>query len=69
MVFRIFRQLFNNEKTIQQLSESLPIRTTAKAIVRGLKIAEEKAENLELGRKITKFKANFDEEYQKALKK
>ncbi|CAI2349642.1 unnamed protein product [Caenorhabditis sp. 36 PRJEB53466] len=69
MPFRLFRTLLNNEKTIQQLAESAPIRVAAKAIVRGMRQVEEKVEKIEVGKKLDKFKAIYEEEYQKALKK
>ncbi|KAK5966986.1 hypothetical protein GCK32_012030, partial [Trichostrongylus colubriformis] len=35
MVFRFLRTLLNDERVIQQLSESAPIRALARAMVRG----------------------------------
>ncbi|EFP06117.1 hypothetical protein GCK72_011628 [Caenorhabditis remanei] len=69
MPFRIFRTFLNNERTIQQLSDSTPIRLAAKAIVRGMAKVEEKVEKVEIGKKLEKFKSIYEEEYQKALKK
>ncbi|CAO4368557.1 unnamed protein product [Caenorhabditis nigoni] len=69
MPFRLFRTFLNNEKTIQQLSESVPVRLAAKAIVRGMKQIESKVDKLDVGKKIDKFKAIYEEEYQKAIKK
>lgn len=47
----------------------MPIRVAAKAIVRGMKQVEEKVEKIDIGKKVTKFKSLYEEEYQKALKK
>ncbi|CAP30864.1 Protein CBG11709 [Caenorhabditis briggsae] len=69
MPFRLFRTFLNNEKTIQQLSESVPVRLAAKAIVRGMKQVESRVDKLDVGKKIDKFKAIYEEEYQKAIKK
>lgn len=69
MPFRLFRTFLNNEKTIQQLSESVPVRLAAKAIVRGMKQVEEKVEKIDVGKKLNRLKSLYEEEYQKALKK
>lgn len=69
MPFRLFRTFLNNERTIQQLSESAPVRLAAKAIVRGIKQVESKVEKIDVGKKFDKFKSIYEEEYQKALKK
>ncbi|KAE9416036.1 hypothetical protein Angca_001396 [Angiostrongylus cantonensis] len=69
MVFRFIRALLNDERVIQQLSESAPIRAIAKTIVRGRKTLEERVEKMEVPSQIDRFKKIFKEEYQKSLKK
>ncbi|VDM59857.1 unnamed protein product [Angiostrongylus costaricensis] len=69
MVFRFIRALLNDERVIQQLSESAPIRSIAKTIVRGRKTLEERVEKMEVPSQIDRFKKIFKEEYQKSLKK
>ncbi|ETN80018.1 hypothetical protein RB195_010132 [Necator americanus] len=69
MVFRFIRTLLNNEKVIQQLSESPPIRLLARAIVRGGKSVEDKIQKLNMTSRIEAFLKMYQEEYKKALKK
>ncbi|KIH66630.1 hypothetical protein ANCDUO_03044 [Ancylostoma duodenale] len=69
MVFRFIRTLLNNERVIQQLSESAPIRALARAIVRGGKTIEDKVQKLDVSSRIETFTKMYQEEYKKALKK
>ncbi|KAJ1359630.1 hypothetical protein KIN20_018404 [Parelaphostrongylus tenuis] len=69
MVFRFLRALLNDERFIQQLSESAPIRALAKTIVRGGKTLEERVEKMAVSSQIDRFTKTFKEEYQKSLKK
>ncbi|CAJ0597506.1 unnamed protein product [Cylicocyclus nassatus] len=69
MVFRFIRALLNNERVIQELSESAPIRALARAIVRGTKSVEGKVQKLDIGAKAEALKKIYEEEYKKALKK
>ncbi|VDM66503.1 unnamed protein product [Strongylus vulgaris] len=69
MVFRFIRALLNNEKVIQELSESAPIRALARAIVRGGKSLEDKVQKLDVGSRVEALKKIYEEEYKKALKK
>ncbi|RCN43837.1 hypothetical protein ANCCAN_10165 [Ancylostoma caninum] len=69
MVFRFIRTLLNNERVIQQLSESAPIRALARAIVRGGKTVEDKIQKLDVSSRIETFTKVYQEEYKKALKK
>ncbi|CAI4230558.1 unnamed protein product [Auanema sp. JU1783] len=68
MVWRIVRQVLNNEKVIQELSETAPMKAAAKAIVRGAATAEQKIRSLNLDKKVEKYTKIYKEEYQKALK-
>ncbi|EYB98122.1 hypothetical protein Y032_0134g1866 [Ancylostoma ceylanicum] len=69
MVFRFIRTLLNNERVIQQLSKSAPIRALARAIVRGGKTVEDKVQKLDVSSRIETFTKMYQEEYKKALKK
>nr|CDJ97764.1 Glycolipid transfer protein domain containing protein [Haemonchus contortus] len=69
MVFRFLRTLLNDERVIQQLSESAPIRALARAVIRGGKTVQDKLGHTDAASRIEKFMKLYQEEYQKALKK
>uniref|UniRef100_A0A1I7XA79 DUF3486 family protein n=1 Tax=Heterorhabditis bacteriophora TaxID=37862 RepID=A0A1I7XA79_HETBA len=69
MVVRILRSILNNEKVIQELAESAPIRAVARLIVRTAKTAEERVTGMKIGSKMDKLARTYQEEYKKALKK
>ncbi|VDL63395.1 unnamed protein product [Nippostrongylus brasiliensis] len=69
MVFRFLRSLLNDERVIQQLSESAPIRALARTIVRGGKTVQDKLSNTDMASKVEQITKLYKEEYQKALKK
>ncbi|PAV91817.1 hypothetical protein WR25_18977 [Diploscapter pachys] len=69
MPHRIINAFLNNPKVIESLSQSLPIKTLARFIVRQGKAAEQKLDEMNLGQKADRFKNLLEEEYKKALKK
>lgn len=69
MVYRLVRNLLNNEKVIQELSESAPIRGAARLIVRSAATVGEKISNVKIGSRLQKISQIYKEEYKKAIDK
>ncbi|VDP47667.1 unnamed protein product [Heligmosomoides polygyrus] len=69
MVFRFLRSLLSNERVIQQLADSAPIRAIARAMVRGGKSIQSKLDSTDVASRLEKFTKLYHEEYRKALKK
>ncbi|CAJ0942360.1 unnamed protein product, partial [Mesorhabditis belari] len=69
MPFRFLRAFLNQEKTVQQIADSYPVRAAAKTAVRAWWISRHKINNLEATKRLGIFKKVFNDEYQKALKK
>jgi hypothetical protein len=73
MVYRILRQLLNNEKVIQQMADSRPMRQAARLFISGVyhvkDIIEPTRSNLlgSANKRVDRFLRNFREEYRKSI--
>ncbi|KAF8359854.1 hypothetical protein PRIPAC_94849 [Pristionchus pacificus] len=71
MPWRFVRNMLNNPKVIDEMSQSYPVRSLARFLIRFYKTAEHKLEQSgapSARRAHSRFTALFKEEYQKALK-
>ncbi|CEF68108.1 Hypothetical protein SRAE_2000276600 [Strongyloides ratti] len=72
MIFNFIRAFLNQEKVIKELSNSYPIRMTARLIVRAGFKAKDAVNNSEVGKDIIRrkdvFFDTFKEEFKKNMK-